>query len=161
MDLYRELTLHTYGRPVSCGLNDGRGIDVESVPTGTLVTGCGALPNKGRPGMLLEFAGVDADGPRSSIGYAYDGFRANLTNHVLILAGGYWRTGPAADELIRLLDVGIADLRYKLEHGYRNYSRGRGSPAVSDITSTQRSWTYRVALPLWVQVIRPSHGPSR
>ena len=161
MDLYRELTLHTYGRPVNCGLNDGRGIDVEGVPTGTLVSGCDTLPNKGRPGMLLEFAGVDADGPRSSIGYAYDGFRANLTNHVLILTGGYWRTGPPADELIRLLDVGITDLRYKLEHGYRNYSRGRGSPAVSDITSSQRSWTYRVALPLWEQVVRPYHSPSR
>ncbi len=161
MDLYRELTLHTYGRPVNCGLNDGRGIDVDGVPTGTIVRGCDTLPNKGRPGMLLEFAGVDADGPRSSIGYAYDGFRANLTNHVLILAGGYWRAGPQADELIRLLDVGVTDLRYKLEHGYRNYSRGRGSPGVSEISSTQRSWTYRVALPLWEQVVRPSHLPSR
>jgi hypothetical protein len=161
MDLYRELTLHTYGRPVNCGLNDGRSIDVDGVRTGTMVTGCDTLPNKGRPGMLLEFAGVDADGPRSSIGYAYDGFRANLTNHLLILAGGYWRPGPQADELIRLLDVGVTDLRYKLEHGYRNYSRGRGSPGVSDITSTQRSWTYRVALPLWEQVVRPSHLPSR
>lgn len=161
MDLYYELTVNTYSRRVSCGLNDGRGIDVNGVATGTIASGCETLPNKGAPGMLLEFASSDANGPRSSMGYAYDGFRANLTNHVLIIVGGYWQPGGKADEILRLLDVGITDLRYKLERGYRNYSRGRGSASVSDINSAQHSWSYRIALPLWEQVVKASHAAAR
>lgn len=161
MDLYAELTRNTYGRPVSCGLDDGRGREVEGVPTGTIVSGCESLPNKGQPGMLLEFASSDANGPRSSISYSYDGFRANLTNHVVTIVGGYWRPGPLADELLQLLDVGITDLRYKLDRGYRSYSRGRGSVGISDINNTERSWSYRVALPLWEQVLKPYHADRR
>ena len=157
MEIYYQLTKHTYGRNVNCGLNGGSGIEVEGVPTGTLVKGCDNIPNMGKPGMLLEFDGVDAGGPRSSIGYAYDGFRPNLTNHVVLLAGGAWKPGPKADELIGLLDVGITDVVYKLENGYRNYSKGRGSKDIADIHQENRSWSYRTTIPLWKDVVRPFH----
>jgi len=157
MVLYHTLTMHTYGRQVQCGLNDGAGIPVDGVPTGTLASGCESLPNRGVVGMLLEFDSVDAEGPRSSIVYAYDGFRPNLTNHVVLLAGGFWRSGEMANEILRTMDVGITDLRYKLEHGYRNYSRGRGSTTVYDLGREQYASSFRTTLPLWYEVIRPYH----
>lgn len=157
MDLYYDLTKHTYGRNVFCGLNEGRGIEYDGVATGTIAKGCEGLPNKGEPGMLLEFDSRDAGGPRSAIGYAYDGFRPNLTNQVVLIVGRAWKPGPKADELIRLMDVGIADLTYKLENGYRNYSKGKGSKGIADINQEDRSWSYRTTLPLWRDVLRPYH----
>lgn len=157
MEVYYALTKHTYGRKVNCGINDGRGIEVDGVPTGTLAKGCENLPNKGEDGMLLEFEGVDAGGKRSSIGYAYDGFRPNLTNHLVLLVGNAWKPGPKADELIRLMDVGITDLVYKLENGYRNYSKGKGSKGISHMRQENRQWSYRTTIPLWTEVVRGYH----
>ncbi len=161
MDLYYELTMNTYGREVNCGLNDGRGIEVNGMPAGTIVSGCESLPNRGEQGMLMEFDARDADGPRSSIGYAYDGFRANLTNHAAVIAGGYWRPGEKADEILRRMDVGITDLRYKLEHGYINYSRGRGSAEVFDVHREHWDWSFRTTLPLWEEGLEPLHLAQR
>ncbi len=157
MDLLHYLTMHTYGAEVACGLNDGEGIMHDGVPTGVIVSGCEGLPNKGRTGMLLEFASRDASGPRSSMVYAYDGFRPNLTNHVVTLVGGFWEPGAKADEIIERKTIGVTDLVYKLEHGYRNYAHGRGSHDVYDINREHWSWSYRTTIPLWTEVVRPFH----
>ena len=157
MEVYYQLTKNTYGKRVNCGINDGKGILVDGVATGTIVDGCENLPNKGEPGMLLEFDGVDAGGPRSSIVYAYDGFRPNLTNHLVVLIGGQWKPGPKADELLRLMDVGITDLIYKLEHGYRNYAKAHGSTHVNDIHEKNLQWSYRTSIPYWKDVVRNFH----
>ena len=156
-DLYYALTLYTYGKNVNCGLNDGKGIVVDGLPTGVIVSGCDSLPNKGKPGMLLEFDSRDAPGPRSSIDYSYDGFRPNLTNHVVVIVGGYWQEGPKADEILQRMDIGITDLMYKLKHGYRDYSKGHGSAHVIDMNTERMQWTYKTTLPLWKDVIRPYH----
>jgi hypothetical protein len=157
MDVYYRLTKNTYGKKVNCGVNEGKGILVDGVPTGTIVQGCDNLPNKGEAGMLLEFDGVDAGGPRSSIVYAYDGFRPNLTNHLVVLVGGQWKLGSKADELLRLMDVGVTDLVYKLENGYRNYAKAHGSTHINDIQERNLQWSYRTTIPYWREVVRIYH----
>jgi hypothetical protein len=96
MEIYSLLTLNTYGAKVNAGLNGGKGLN----GSGCIATGAEALPNLGKVGMLLEFDSKDAGGPRSSISYAYDGFRPNLTNHVVLLTCGYWKDGPKAQECV-------------------------------------------------------------
>lgn len=156
-DLYAQLTLNTYSKQVTAGLNDGKGIMENGVPTGVIVSGADGLPNRGKVGMLAEFNSVDASGPRSSITYAYDGFRPNLTNHAAVLIGGYWEQGPVADELLQRLDVGITDLVYKLEHGYRNYQHGKGNTTIYDINRADWNISFRTTIPLWTDVLRPYH----
>jgi hypothetical protein len=157
-ELYARLTGHTYGATVNTGLNQGRGILVDGVPTGCLAGGAETLPNLGKEGMLREFDSNDASGRRSSITYAYDGFRPNLTHHVVLLVGGCWPTDGRDAELLARLDVGIADLAYKLQHGYRNYAKGKGSTQVFDIGRDDWVWSFRTMLPLWTDVLRPYHA---
>ena len=76
-----------------------------------LLSGCDALPNRGAMGMLKEFDAVDAGGPRSSTTYAYSGFRVNLVNQYVLVAGGYWRPGDErARRSLERVRVGAADL---------------------------------------------------
>jgi len=128
MKIYALLTADTYGKTVFCGLNNGAGIALpDGSRAGMLVSGCETLPNKGKPGMLKELDSNDAGGPRSSVLYAYDGFRVNLINHLTLVAGGLWESGSAeAEKSLALLRVGIPDLWYRLDHGYRNYAKGGG-----------------------------------
>ena len=157
-ELYEYLTLNTYNRNVSPGLNNGAGqVGSNGVRGGMIASGAANLPNVGELGMLTEFQAVDAGGPRSHIGYAYDGFRPNLSNHLAVLIGGYWQDGDAADEMLRRMDIGITDLIYKLEHGYYNYAHGRGTSSVFDINRDHWDWSFRTTIPLWAQVLRPYH----
>lgn len=155
MELLLFLTRNTFSGEVFCGLNGGEGIDWEGVPTGTIVSGCEELPNKGKLGMLKEFDSRDALGPRSSITYAYDGFRPNLTNLVVVLEGGYWEPNADSRELYDLMSVGIPDLQYKLEHGYRNYAKGKGHPHA--FTMDQDYWeiSFKTTIPLWTEILQP------
>ncbi|MES2464207.1 MAG: lyase [Armatimonadota bacterium] len=152
MELYRLLTVDTYGKTVFCGLNDGKGIFLpDGTAAGMLVSGCGTLPNRGRPGMLKELDSNDAKGRRSSTLYAYDGFRVNLVNQLVLVAGGLWKPGREAQECLGLLRVGIPDFWYRVEHGYRNYAKGhiQGNLDGSGFAFTR---------PLWETVLKPWHG---
>jgi hypothetical protein len=155
METYYLLTVRTYGAKVNAGLNGGKGKD----GTGMIASGAEGLPNLGKDGMLLEFDSKDAGGPRSSITYAYDGFRPNLTNHVVVLAGGYWKPGAKADECVARLNVGITDLFYKLEHGYKDYSKGHGSTNVFDIKTP--NWNFACPRSLWEDVLKPYHEAEK
>ena len=163
-EIYEWLTLFTYGTGltnggrVNAGLNDGAGmVGTNGVLGGFLFSGQDNLPNRRELGMLREFDSNDASGPRSSISYAYDGFRPNLANQLSVLVGGYWRPGPAAEGMLRRMDVGIADLVYKLEMGYRNFQHGRGTSSVFDMNMEGWNWSFRATIPLWRDVLRPFH----
>ncbi len=152
MELYKLLTENTYGETVSCGVNKGAGVALpDGTRAGLLLSGCETLPNKNKPGMLKELNSMDANGPRSSTLYAYDGFRVNLVNHLVLLAGGLWKSGLTADSCLALLQVGIPDLFYKVEHGYRNYAKGH---VQGDLTPNGFAFTR----PLWDSVAKPYHG---
>lgn len=151
MALYVTLTKRTYGERVTAGLNGGKGID----GGGRIAKGAAGLPNLGERGMLKEFASHDAKGRRSSAGYSYDGFRPNLVNHIVLIAGGYWKAGKDADECLALLEVGVTDLFYKLENGYINYSHGKASKRVYDINTPHHD--FALTRSLWQDVVRPYH----
>jgi hypothetical protein len=155
MRIYQLLTEDTYGGTVFCGLDDGKGVALpDGSRAGMLPSGCDSLPNKGKPGMLKELDSKDANGPRSSTLYAYDGFRVNLINHLVLLAGGLWRPGPAADECLSRMRVGIPDLWFRVEHGYRNYAKGHVQPALDPAGGGNG---FAFTRPLWDEVVRPYH----
>ena len=150
MRIYHQLTTHTYGRTVSPGLNDGAGHQ----SAGRIASGAEGLPNVGRPGMLLELDGVDGSGPRSSITYAYTGFRPNLINQLAMIVGGAWEEGEMADECLALIRVGATDLFYKLDHGYISYANGR---ARGETDINHDGWDFKLTRSLWEDVVEPYH----
>jgi hypothetical protein len=153
LEIYGALTADTYGRAVECGLDDGRGVPLaDGSYAGRLLSGCEALPNIGKPGMLKELDSVDAGGPRSSTTYAYSGFSINLVNQYVLMAGGYWRNDPVTREAFALQRVGIPDLWYKIEHGYSNYSKGR---AQGEVRGAAGRYGLEFSRPLWEAVVLP------
>ena len=152
MDIYGKLATNTFGKAVNAGLNAGAGYN----GYGKIVSGADALPNKGAVGMLTEFDSFDANGPRSSASYAYDGFRTHEANHLVLVMGGYWQEDhAAATTAISRLKVGITDLWYKLERGYLNYAKGTGAGETS-LTSSDRGYAYTKSL--WSDVLKPFHS---
>jgi hypothetical protein len=151
MALYVRQTRNTYSAVVHAGLNDGAGVN----GAGKIASGGDQLPNVGKPGMLKEFDSKDALGPRSSIHYAYDGFRPNLTNQIVLIASGLWKPGPQADECLALLNVGIPDLFYKLQHGYIDYAKGKAADKPFD--QSARGFDFALTRSLWEDVVKPSH----
>src|SRR5689334_2004940 len=68
LELFNYIAKRTFSATISCGLNNGAGID----SFGRIVNQCDFLPNVGDPGMILEFDGWDAEGKRSSASYSWD-----------------------------------------------------------------------------------------
>ncbi|MBN2582018.1 MAG: lyase [Planctomycetes bacterium] len=151
MAIYVLLTQNTYGATVNAGLNGGKGKD----GAGRIAKGAEGLPNMGKPGMLKEFDSRDAGGPRSCAIYAYDGFRPNLTNQIVLIAGGYWKKGATADECLALLKVGITDLFYKLENGYISYSKGHAGTKPFSLETPGHD--FELTRSLWQDVVKPYH----
>lgn len=132
MQIYADLTAHTYGltdgKVIECGHNGGRGVPAPDAPGGVAAvidTGCEGLPNVGRPGLLLEFDSVDAGGVRSAATYAYSGFKANLFTRLALIDAGIWEPDEELEEILDAARLGVEDLWYKLEHGYREYMGGQ------------------------------------
>ena len=132
MRIYADLTAHTYGlldgTVIECGYDGGRGVPAPDAPggvAGVIDSGCDGLPNAGRPGLLLEFDAFDAGGVRSSATYAYGGFKPNLFTRLALMDAGIWEPDAELREILDAAALGVADLWYKLEHGYREYSSGR------------------------------------
>ena len=134
LDIYLNLTNDTFGKKVSCGLDGGAGITVSGKRAGVIVSGCAGLPNLGAIGMEKEFDSVDANGARSSAGYAYLGTRANMFHHLVLVAHGLWQTTSATSAAYDRMAVGVTDFFYKAQHGYVGYSKGKvdGTFSCSD-----------------------------
>ena len=159
MKIYWYLTMDTYGKSVNCGLKDGQGVTLpDGSRAGMLLAGCNELPNKGKPGMLKEFDSMDANGPRSSILYAYDGFRCNLVNHYVLVAGGYWQPGEQARESLERMKIGIEDLWFKLDRGYSNYAKGHKQ---GDLSRTATDHGLQFTRSLWERVLLPYHESAK
>lgn len=155
MAFYVLLTERTYSAKVHAGLNNGAGIN----GSGKIAKGADGVANLGKDGMLMEFNSRDANGARSSAGYAYHGFRPNLANQIVLVAGGYWKKGDAAARCLSLMEVGIPDLFYKLEQGYLDYSKGKGSNRPFTIDA--QGWDFAMTRSLWFDVMKPWHEANR
>jgi hypothetical protein len=154
LELYLNLADDTFSATVSCGLNDGAGLFFDGVYAGRLVSDCENLPNVGQVGMEKEFDSVDAEGQRSSAGYASLGVRADLMNQLVLVVYGDWRDTPASLASVSRVEVGVTDFFYKAERGYRGYSHASDEGlfqcgADLDCTLTKA---------LWTELLSPYHG---
>ena len=160
MEILWRLTADTYGEHVNCGLNGGAGIN----GAGVIVSGCAGLPNQGTIGMLKEFDSGDAGGARSSGLYSHDGYRVNLVNHLAPLVAGQWQPGGTASNVVGRLRIGVPDLWYKLDRGYRDYSKGGpmwipdGADGERVFRSDNPNFAFSYSRSLWTDVIAPYHG---
>jgi hypothetical protein len=152
MAIYDNLSRDTYGKRVNSGLNGGAGID----GAGKIVSGADTLPNPGAAGMLKEFDSSDANGPRSSALYCYDGFRPHQTNQLVLIIGGYWQRGSAiTNAAAARMKVGNTDLGYKLDKGYLDYQKGKARGVIG--ADFKASHGYAYVWPLWTEVLLPYH----
>jgi hypothetical protein len=127
--LFNYIASRTFSATISCGLNNGSGID----GFGKIAKNCNLLPNVGLKGMMLEFDSWDAEGPRSSAGYNWDAwYPLNYSRAAMQISG--WLTtstlqqsGTLADTMNRYW-LGSRDLWYKISPenggGYLDYEHG-------------------------------------
>ncbi len=154
MGIYDRLVNDTYGREVNAGLNGGAGIN----GAGRIVSGSANLPNPGMPGMLKEFNSVDAGGARSSLHYAYDGYRPHTTNQICLIVSGHWPKGTAsANAAVALQNIGNTDMWYKAEMGYIGYAKGKSQGEMSAANSGG-TYGFVYNRSLWDDVLKPYHG---
>lgn len=156
MGIYNALSADTFGKSVNSGLNGGAGVN----GWGRIASGAGTLPNPGTAGMLKEFDSVDGAGSRSSLDYAYDGYRPHQTNQLVLIIGGYWPKGKGITQAaVDRMRTGLTDLWYKMAKGYYNYSSGaaRGFVDMAYMTDN-RGFAY--VRSLWEDVLTPYHEAS-
>ena len=133
--MYVYLASNTFSATVSCGLNNGAGVQAGSIYAGPIVSGCSGLPNVGKVGMGLEFDSVDADGPRSSES-------RNIWACVTISSSARARrlrrldNTAAATLVIPQVATGVTDFFYKATEGYEDYSEGIDQELFKCGTST-------------------------
>ncbi|MDP3848981.1 MAG: hypothetical protein Q8Q59_00645 [Luteolibacter sp.] len=153
MHIYEELANDTYQGTVNAGLNNGAGIN----GAGKIVSGAATLPNPGALGMLKEFETGDGGGPRSSLLYAYDGYRPHMSNQLALIVSGLWPKGSAITHAaVARQKIGNIDLWYKAEKGYIGYSKGVSEGEASYATSgTNYGFVYNRSL--WEEVLKPYH----
>jgi len=150
MKIYLSLVTNTYSGTVAAGLNDGEGID----GGGKIAAGADELPNKGKKGMLKEFASIDEGGKRSCVKYCYGGFRPDMANLLtLVTSGKFEFDNPEWKEAFALMKVGNEDLFYKLDKGYICYSHGKAETAP--ITYDPKR-DFAMMRDLWLQTILPT-----
>jgi hypothetical protein len=150
--IYNSLVNDTYGKNVNSGLNGGAGIG----GAGKIASGAATLPNPGILGMLKEFDSGDGGGARSSLVYAYDGYRPHQTNQLVLIIGGYWQKGSAsANSAVARMKIGNTDLWYKLGKGYYDYSSGQNRGLISTAFTADHGVAY--VRSLWDDVLLPYH----
>jgi hypothetical protein len=165
MGLYWALTDDTFGAHVTCGLNGGAGVATADGQAGMLVSGCSGLPNQGALGMALELDSGDAGGARSSAQYAYDGAKVNVVNAYVLVVSGVWAAGADASAATARLRIGMPDLWYKLDRGYRGYAKGAaqwiyGAPSSDPYVyrSDNPNYGFPYNRTLWYDVMAPYLG---
>lgn len=153
MGLLVNLAKDTYSKAVACGLNGGRGVvGTTGEMGGTVQEGqCSTITLIGRQGMIKEFDGSDADGPRSSAFYAYGALKGSLLNQLLVRMTGDWEEGPGADTIRTLGRVGFEDFYKKFKAGYRNFSQGKYQGTLS---ISNESYHFPIMHSAWYGVLK-------
>jgi hypothetical protein len=156
MAIYTLLVNDTYGKNVNSGLNNGEGFN----GAGKIASGAANLPNPGAAGMLKEFNSSDANGPRSSIFYCYDGYRPHQTNQLVLIIGGYWPKGKTeANQAVARIKVGNTDLWYKMNAGYIDYHKGQARGTL-DLAYFNNGHGFTYVRSLWEDVLLPYHNSA-
>jgi hypothetical protein len=154
LDMYVYLVNDTFGATVTCGLNDGAGIQVGNVYAGRIVSGCAGLPSVGAVGMEKEFESVDAEGQRSSAGYVRLGVRDNLFNQLVLVVYGDWVDTTASRKALTQVGVGVTDFFYKAAQGYESYSHAKDE----GLFKCGADMDCLVNQAIWTEILAPFHG---
>jgi hypothetical protein len=130
--LFNYIASRTFSATISCGLNNGDGID----GYGRISKNCSVLPNVGQKGMMLEFDSWDAEGKRSSADYNWGAWYVlNYSRAALQIEG--WLTASTLQQSTALADtmnryyLGSTDLWFKISPerggGYLDYEHGKAA----------------------------------
>ncbi|MDF2923655.1 MAG: Carbohydrate-binding family 9 [Paenibacillaceae bacterium] len=142
-----------YNKPVKAEVYEG------GTRRGYVANNPEGLPNLGAMGMAQEFDSIDADGLRTDLGYAADGWNNSLIS--LLTTYYYDETGSSSDmELIQSrYEVGATDLIYKATNGYIGYAKGKAI-ALRNAATIDANMGYYWLKELWENVIsRPELIP--
>lgn len=153
LDLYVYLADDTFSAHVACGLNNGAGILVNGVYAGRITAGCSGLPNLGALGMEKEFDSVDAEGQRSSAGYARLGLRADLFNQLALVVYGGWKDTTQSTQALAQVNVGVKDFFYKAQKGYEGYSHAQDE----GLFKCGSNMDCLVNQAIWTEILSPLH----
>ena len=113
--------------------DDGSGNPLAYILDGTI------SPVQGMNGMMKEFNSSDAKGLRSSAVYCTADFEM-VCAALYCLEELSMYTPDQRDASFKMMVVGNVDLIYKLEHGYRSYSLGKGSDSYEKTSSAYMLW---------------------
>jgi hypothetical protein len=114
-------------------------------------------PWEGQPGMGLEFESTDWTGHRTSLIYAYEGAMIDLCTAATLKVLGEWPDGADGNLVERRMAIGMADLRFKAERGYRGWANGRMHETTweKDLLPYGADFIYA----LWESFFRPPPPP--
>lgn len=150
--IFSDLVKYAYGANVA----DYYG--TKGSPNHAYILNNGTSPFLGQPGMMLEFASVDANGIRSDAHYCYSTtaiMMPFITN--LRLFNGWDGSTDIQKACDKLIYVGTEDFIYKAVQGYHSYSKG--------VANEHHEWSfidsgYMIAKELWRKVINFSGEPT-
>ncbi|MCA9670143.1 MAG: hypothetical protein KC503_31330 [Myxococcales bacterium] len=153
-ELVAAIAAASFGKTVSCGLNAGAGVaDSKGKVGGHVVRNCATLPNKSFQGMLSSFDTIDAGGPRSSAGAAYEQWYPLVYAHLALLLLDSWDHSSAASDALELMRIGAADLAFKLspdsDKGGGYLELRNGSASSTPKTSEDQSFGYAINFDVW------------
>jgi len=140
---HKKLEQFMWSNAVAATGGDGKGY---------LLKGADDLPNVGLLGMGQEFDAMDAEGPRSSLGYVYLGWQNSLINRYTVEHFGYYADVPVEEQLDikNRMNIGTTDLLYKGLNGYHDYHKGsdRGNQYID-----QNDPTFAMISEMWIHLI--------
>lgn len=109
-------------------------------------------PWEGAMGMCTEFEGTDWYGVRSSLTYAFEGVMINLGTAASLRVLGLWRDDASGRDIERRMAVGVSDLMFKAQEGYRGWAHGKETIAgLEEIRARGSDYV----LPLWSELFPP------
>jgi hypothetical protein len=113
--IYSKLALFTYQDTVTSSGANGK----------AYIVGHKTSPCQGMKGMEHEFNSSDSGGPRSDALYSFEGWMNSLSTRTTMTVLGIWGSGSLRQNLAGLMQVGSADLLFKLSVGYEGYYLGQ------------------------------------
>ena len=121
-ELYRSQALRLFSKAVRTQ------VFIHGTDTSRLLgqaAGPEVSPWEGQMGMCHEFESTDWSGFRTSAIYAYEGVMIDLCTAATLKVLGEWQSNEGGDTIERRMGVGMADLLFKAQAGYRGWANGK------------------------------------
>ena len=110
-------------------------------------------PWEGRMGMCYEFESMDGLGIRTSLSYAFEGLMINLGTAATFRVLGLWPDDPSGLDIERRMAVGVSDVLFRANEGYRGWAGGKETIAWREKDLVPLGCDY--IFPLWQELFPP------